>query len=279
MKKQLLLNSIRLYFQSVGRLAPRHASRLATRLFTTPRQRPAIKPEYQSWVDTATSISIEIQGITLKGYDWGGDGPIALLLHGWESRAARMSVLLPVLQQHGYRAIAFDAPAHGDSSGGYLHVPLYANVLTELIARYQPSLVAGHSMGALASLYAFAHLGAASGVNHFLGIGVADDPEKIINDAAHTLRVPGNAMVHFVAGFKTLTRNIALPDLNKSALVALCPSHVQMAFVHAHDDAVAGIDCGVSGHPSGAGCADYGVGRVSWSNQELHAGDTRGDLP
>lgn len=241
MKEKLMLRGIRLYLQSMGRLAPRHASKVAARLFTRPRKRPAVKPEYQKRVAQATAINVEVKGFTLRGYDWGGDGPVALLLHGWESRAARMSVLLPVLQQHGYRAIAFDAPAHGDSTGEFLHVPLYASVLTELLQRYQPQAVVGHSMGALASLYTFAHLGPFDSVKYYMGIGIADDPEKIIHDAANLLGLPTPALNHFIVGFQALTKDIALPELNKAQLLRLCPPSLKVAFVHAHDDKIASI--------------------------------------
>jgi hypothetical protein len=51
-----------------------------------------------------------------------GDGPPVLLAHGWESRRSHWSAIVPILAESGYRVIAMDAPAHGDSPGDQVSV-------------------------------------------------------------------------------------------------------------------------------------------------------------
>ena len=56
---------------------------------------------------------------------------IALLVHGWESRATQMAPLVPDLQALGYQVIALDMPAHGHSSGSTTNVYAFAQTLLQ----------------------------------------------------------------------------------------------------------------------------------------------------
>lgn len=74
---------------------------------------------------------------------------LALLAHGWESRASQMYVLVPLLLDLNYKVIAIDMPAHGHSKGKYSD----ADRFTETIVLAQKEfgkfdLIIGHSMGA-----------------------------------------------------------------------------------------------------------------------------------
>ena len=84
-----------------------------------------------------------------------GDGPPVLLAHGWESRRSHWSAIVPMLVESGYRVIAMDAPAHGDSPGDQVSVVQYALSINN-IGRELGHLegIIGHSFGGAAATIA-----------------------------------------------------------------------------------------------------------------------------
>jgi esterase/lipase len=82
-------------------------------------------------------------------------------VHGWESRGSTFFKLIPKLVAKGYQAIAWDAPAHGDSPGKHSSVPENARALVEDLKQglvEKPIAFIGHSFGGatmavLAKLY------------------------------------------------------------------------------------------------------------------------------
>ena len=107
-----MLASIRLFFAVLGRLSPALAGRLAAKLFARPRRhaRPAREREL---IARGTRVVLP-DG--LHATAWGA-GPTVLLVHGWEGRGAQLGALVDPLVAAGYRAVALDGPAHGDSPG------------------------------------------------------------------------------------------------------------------------------------------------------------------
>ncbi len=55
----------------------------------------------------------------VAAYRWGKADRRILLVHGWGGRAAQFFALIPRLLEAGFEVIAFDAPAHGASSGSF----------------------------------------------------------------------------------------------------------------------------------------------------------------
>jgi pimeloyl-ACP methyl ester carboxylesterase len=84
-------------------------------------------------------------------YEWGAEGPTALILHGWGSSAARFTRLAQALQDSGWRVLALDAPGHGASPGKSSSLPQFMASLDATAAHYgRPNALIGHSLGALA---------------------------------------------------------------------------------------------------------------------------------
>ena len=78
-----------------------------------------------------------------------GDGPIVMLVHGWESRGTHWGAFVSGLVDAGFRAIAVDAPAHGGSPGERTTVLEYARRLVDAEREVGPLFgVVGHSFGA-----------------------------------------------------------------------------------------------------------------------------------
>jgi pimeloyl-ACP methyl ester carboxylesterase len=90
-------------------------------------------------------------------YRWGNEGRRILLVHGWGGKAAQFFAFVEALRNHGFSVIAFDAPAHGSSSGGFASGPAFARAARMVADRHGPvyALVA-HSLGAAGSAIALA---------------------------------------------------------------------------------------------------------------------------
>jgi pimeloyl-ACP methyl ester carboxylesterase len=80
--------------------------------FLTPRPAPPT-PRDLEMIDQGSPVVLDCG---LAATAW-GEGPTVLLAHGWESRRTHWSAFVPALTAAGYRAVAIDAPAHGDSPG------------------------------------------------------------------------------------------------------------------------------------------------------------------
>jgi pimeloyl-ACP methyl ester carboxylesterase len=129
------------------------------RLFATPPALPLSEGEMNA-LKKADTFTVGFEGWDLPCYGW-GEGRTVLLCHGWGSRAGHLALLARALAQAGFRAVAFDAPAHHS-------LPVekkkeYSNMFEfgRAIARVVRSLggvhaVFGHSLGAMASLFAMA---------------------------------------------------------------------------------------------------------------------------
>ena len=86
----------------------------------------------------------------LAVYVWGQQGPSVLLLHGWSGRGTQMGAFAEPLQQAGYRVLAFDAPAHGRSSGRSTHIFQIIDALWAVNSEYGPFHgVITHSFGSM----------------------------------------------------------------------------------------------------------------------------------
>ena len=139
---------------ALHRLAPELAFRATWRLFTTPR-RIAVKPWETAALATARAARVPFEGGELAAYEWGpSDAPVVLLVHGWEHRAAFWGRFGAALAAAGYRAVAFDGPAHGASPGRCTTLVQFARAVQTIIdwTAAPTHAVVAHSFGAAATV-------------------------------------------------------------------------------------------------------------------------------
>ena len=86
-------------------------------------------------------------------YRWEGTGPKIILLHGWDSNSFRWRPLLPYLAELNADVYAFDAFAHGLSSGKKLTVPRYTEIVRQVLTIIPAKFLIGHSMGGMTAIY------------------------------------------------------------------------------------------------------------------------------
>jgi pimeloyl-ACP methyl ester carboxylesterase len=147
--------ALRAVFGAVGVTAPELAARWAETLFCTPpRHQPRSGDE--AFLATGRRSTVRWDGQDLAVWEWGPERtPAVLLVHGWGSRAGRFSVMGRGLVEAGHRVVAYDAPAHGRSTGQLASVVEFARALRAVADQVGPveSLV-GHSLGGAAIVLA-----------------------------------------------------------------------------------------------------------------------------
>ena len=95
------------------------------------------------------------EGGELAVTTWGTSGPSILLMHGWGGARAQMTGFVDSLLFAGYRVVAYDQPAHGDSSGTMTNLLEIAPTM-DVIARHEGPFdaILAHSFGTLITSYA-----------------------------------------------------------------------------------------------------------------------------
>lgn len=143
-----------LYYNTLSTVAPELAARQAFRTFTKVRK-GRLNDTQEQYLAVARKERLEVHEHEIQVYHWPGKNQRILLVHGWESNTHRWRNLISELRSADFDIIAFDAPGHGASTGGHLHVPLYADCVDVVIDRYEPSNIVGHSVGGMTALYSY----------------------------------------------------------------------------------------------------------------------------
>lgn len=146
--------AVRGAFSFLGRTAPGPAAALATRAFLRVGRPATVRVADQPMHEEARRGRLPHESVDVATYTWGDpDAPAVLLVHGWQSRASAFGSLVSALTGAGLRAVAYDAPAHGDS-GGRTRTALddlaIVRRLTDVEAEPWAGVV-GHSLGSLAA--------------------------------------------------------------------------------------------------------------------------------
>jgi len=140
-------------FRLGGKISPYLASRAGVWLFTKPHRSP-ILPSEEQLLAKSRSYDLDHKDGKLTVMEW-GEGPVILCVHGWSSRGLRFSPLIELLLDSGYRVVAFDAPAHGRSSGSHIDLMDYVDALMQVSRNVGPLQgIVAHSFGATATLLA-----------------------------------------------------------------------------------------------------------------------------
>ncbi|MFX0114181.1 MAG: alpha/beta hydrolase [Candidatus Hodarchaeota archaeon] len=84
-----------------------------------------------------------------------GSGPAVLLVHGWNGNVTQLSPFIEPLLEQGYRVVALDGPAHGQSSGkrtDIVHFAAAVFAVAKTIGSVQSAI--GYSLGGSATVLA-----------------------------------------------------------------------------------------------------------------------------
>ena len=155
------LSLLKGYFRSAGQFAPGLVGRQAFKLCFTPMRRPGVEKTARALLERAEHVPVEVEGRRLRVYRWSDQtrppSGTVLVVHGWDSRASRMTVWVEPLLAQGFDVIAFDMPAHGDSDGKRTDGLDMARAVVAVAATVGPLHgVVSHSAGAFAAAMAVA---------------------------------------------------------------------------------------------------------------------------
>jgi len=180
------------YFNVLVLFNQKKAAKSAFNLFCTIRK-GRVNEKQKSFLDKAKKNVEIISNHEIQVYEWKGNGETVLLIHGWESNTFRWRNLIEKLQKSNFNIIAFDAPAHGYSSGKKLNVPLYSDCLQILIEKYQPKHLIGHSVGGMTILFND-HKHQNPKIDKMVTIGSPSEFKEIMEDYQNLLGFNGRVM-------------------------------------------------------------------------------------
>lgn len=175
-----------LYFNILALFSRKKAAESAFTLFCTPRK-GKILPLQKEYLEAAEADTVEIGGMVLQTYRWKGDKETVMLLHGWESNSFRWRKLIGFLREAGFNIIAFDAPAHGKSSGEILNVPLYAECTEHMVRKFKPQYMVAHSVGGTTAIF-HQYQYQSNGIEKLVTIGSPSELREIMDHYQHMLR-------------------------------------------------------------------------------------------
>jgi pimeloyl-ACP methyl ester carboxylesterase len=114
-----------------------------------------VKSSDREVLEWGNNYRLPYDGGELAVTTWGNNGPAVLLMHGWGGARAQMTGFVDPLLFAGYRVVAYDQPAHGDSTGNMTNLLEIAPTM-ESIARQEGKFEAiiAHSFGTLITSYA-----------------------------------------------------------------------------------------------------------------------------
>lgn len=118
-----------------------------------------VKSTDREVLEWGNNYRLPYEGGELAVTTWGNNGPAVLLMHGWGGARAQMTGFVDAMLFAGYRVVAYDQPAHGDSTGKTTNL-LEISPTLDLIAKQEGNFhaIIAHSFGTLITSYALVNL-------------------------------------------------------------------------------------------------------------------------
>ncbi len=170
------------------RVSPSLAAEAASRLFLLVPRVPRPRGEAAAFLASGEKFTVRGGNRRLAAWSW-GQGPAIVLAHGWGGRAAQMRPFVPALVGAGYRAVAFDGPAHGFSRGRSTSLPAFADAISAVAAATGARGVVAHSMGGASTLVA---LSRGLPLSRAVLVGAPSNAEKIWRGFSQALGLDGD---------------------------------------------------------------------------------------
>lgn len=148
--KRLAVRYLRTKLKLLSKVSKRKAAEKAFELFTTPPTREKKQPPLL--FQKAESLQFSFQNHKIQGYRWNHpQKEKVLILHGFESSAVNFDRYVQPLAKRGFEVLAFDAPAHGRSTGKIINAVDYKHFILHIQQVYGPiTRFITHSFGGLA---------------------------------------------------------------------------------------------------------------------------------
>lgn len=189
----LQLRLLRAAFRTLGPVFPGIMAVYTCRLWFRTRRSPEPQRE-QEFRQSSESFTLQHNGNQLAVNRW-GEGPVILLVHGWNGRGAQLGAFVSSLVEQGFQVVAFDTPAHGRSSGTSTNIFEIADAVTH-VANHVGELhgVIAHSFGVPSAI-----LAATKGLHIpcMVGISTPANYDELIRPFTRALHIPGKIEARF----------------------------------------------------------------------------------
>jgi len=239
---QALPRIIGIYLNAIGLVAPRQSGKKALELFCTPRK-GKLRAKDQAFLNTASHQRVlnSTEG-QIQSYEWNPEGEkTVLLLHGWESNAARWRTIIPLLEAYPFRIVAIDAPAHGASAGPLFDMSKYGVFVEAAVKAFQPQYIVGHSLGGGTTCYYLAHY--ANQIEKIVLLGVPSDLAEMVQQFSGYLGLGAQSTKGLSDFFKSkFHREIPYFSVKKFVRSICIPTLI----IHDKEDPVASVKDGIA---------------------------------
>ncbi|HTV20296.1 MAG TPA: alpha/beta fold hydrolase [Polyangiaceae bacterium] len=181
------------------RRCPRLGAYVLAELCLAPRARK--HPLAVPIADTPIDLRAGKRRVRVHAY---GEGPLVLLVHGWQGGAWQLSSLATSICAAGFRVALFDMPAHGEAAGWSTSAPEFIRVLSDVARALGPvHAVVGHSLGGSVAL-----LSAARGLSMAGVVALSPVPsfEFTLRGYARAYGLPPHAQEALARRFEARTR-------------------------------------------------------------------------
>lgn len=150
------------FFKFFSKVSPTLTTKIAWSFFCTPRVRKKALSKLESkLLQQAKQYFINSGDYKIAVYEWespsdsSNPGNTILLSHGWGGHALNFSFIINQLLKDGFHVIAYDSPAHGNSSGKQTTLFNNTQALLKVVKNSGPIYaLIGHSFGNVANAYA-----------------------------------------------------------------------------------------------------------------------------
>jgi pimeloyl-ACP methyl ester carboxylesterase len=189
--QKIALTYIRSKFKVLAAVSSVKAANSAFTLFCTPYQKS--KKLASAIFSSAEQIEFMLQSNTIRGFRWNkGAAKRVLILHGFSSCVFNFDKYIAAFVKKGYEVIAFDAPAHGRSSGKTVNAVLYKEMIVTINKTYgKIDSYLAHSFGGIALSLAMEELPHDAAV-HIALVAPATETTTAVNHAFGMLGLKNN---------------------------------------------------------------------------------------
>lgn len=152
------LHAMRVGLRAVQGASPELAARIGETLMFRTARRHAVRSEDRAVLARGKTFRVRSFAGDLMAWTW-GQGPVVVLVHGWNGRTVQFASLIDPLVAAGFQVVAFDAPGHGDSPGNHSSLIEFADAIDTVVDTVRPFFgkihaIVAHSMGGPAATYA-----------------------------------------------------------------------------------------------------------------------------
>ena len=174
-----------------------------------------------------------------QAYEW-GEGPPVLFVHGWGGRGTQFYRMIERVVEAGFKAVAFDAPAHGDSPGNRTNLLEYGEILRDLSGVYGGfQNIVAHSFGGVASIRALVLDGVPSEKLTILGTPARMD--SIFEGFTRQLHITDRSL----SSIKCALSELSSGDPEEFSFMTHLPNlHQPLMVLHDREDRSVSIDQG-----------------------------------